>query len=151
MINLKGLPLPRPFPPSSHSWLRVEQVWRTNPLKIPCGHVPKPNQFFFSFSNLSPRSPLLLLSASSCCWRNIFGFMWIRVIYSNRFRFRFRFRFAVAPPLAAFKAYCGKVAFEGVTMPTPFPSLCPLGWPGYNSESIVMVLAACKFFFIISY
>lgn len=52
MINLKGLPCPplaTPPPPSFHSWLRVEQVWRTNPLKIPCGHVPKPNQFFSLF------------------------------------------------------------------------------------------------------
>lgn len=35
-------------PPSGKA--NVEQVWHTNPLKIPCGHVPKPNQFvFFSF------------------------------------------------------------------------------------------------------
>lgn len=99
MINLKGLPCPPlATPPSCRRWLRVEQVWRTNPLKIPCGHVPKPNQFFSLFSNLSPRSPCSSPSSSSCCWRNIFGFMWIRVIYSNRFRFRFRFRFGVAPP-----------------------------------------------------
>lgn len=64
MINLKGLPCPPlATPPSCHSWLRVEQVWRTNPLKIPCGHVPKPNQFFFSFLTFPPvpLAPTLLL------------------------------------------------------------------------------------------
>lgn len=109
MINLKGLPCPSlATPPSFHSWLRVEQVWRTNPLKIPCGHVPKPNQFFSLFSNLSPRSPCSYPSSSSCCWRNIFGFMWIRVIYSNRFRFRFCFRFGVALPSSPSKHIAAK-------------------------------------------
>lgn len=35
----------------------VEQVWRTNPLKIPCGHVPKPNQFFHSYFFCAPPLP----------------------------------------------------------------------------------------------
>lgn len=72
-----------------------------------------------------------------------------RVIYSNRFRFE------------PHKTYCGNVAFEGATPPTGSPNeeknsnqnilaSVPAS-AGYNSESIVMVLAACKFFFIISY
>lgn len=152
------VPLPPSFTrPLSLNCLRVGQVWHTNPLKIPCGHVPKPNQFFSLFLTFPPLAPpfllfLLFLLLAQHIWFYVDPcYLFDSVSFSLSFWSRNSPADATAAT-AAFKAYCGKVAFEGVTMPTsPLPFVYPLGWPGYNSESIVMVLAACKFFFIISY
>lgn len=148
MINLKGLPCPplaTPLPPLSTAGCALSKCGALIPWKF-LAATSRNRINFFLFSNLSPRSPCSSPSSSSCCWRNIFGFMWIRVIYSNRFRFRFRFRFGVALPSSPSKHIAAKWPLRALPCPPPFP-----GWPGYNSESIVMVLAACKFFLIISY
>lgn len=132
----------------------VEQVWRTNPLKIPCGHVPKPNQFFHSYFFCAPPLPR---SASTTASAPVPA------------------PAPLLPPLlavgATYSVLCESVLFIRIACAFALvacPSLSPAhvaakrqgrrnhahprtNCPGYNSESIVMVLAACKFFFIISY
>lgn len=99
------------FPPSAKA--NVEQVWHTNPLKIPCGHVPKPNQFFFLFRSFALTPRLLRLPtpcpapAPLCCFLFSLLAQHIRFYVNPCYLFesvsfsfspRFRSRFVSPPP-----------------------------------------------------
>lgn len=111
-----ALPLPRP--PLATAGCALSKCGALIPWKF-LAATSRNRINFFLFSNLSPRSPCYSPSSSSCCWRNIFGFMWIRVIYSNRFRFRFRFRFGVALPSSPSKHIAAKWPLRALPCPPP--------------------------------